>query len=78
MFGLQKYIYLIDKIKWYFPSQLKDELEQILYVDFGFDKTHYYIQKVKFSYVDILLGLEDLDFELTKSGEDVMIKILKI
>ena len=78
MFGLQKYVNKMLEVKWYFPDKLKDELEKIVYAEFTKQEDHYILKNILYSFVDILLALEDLEFELIKKGNDVEIHILKI
>ena len=78
MFGLQKYINKMLEVKWFFPSHLKDELEQIVYAEFVKQEDHYILKNILYSFVDILLALEDLDFELIKNDDDIEIRISKL
>ena len=78
MFGLQKYINKMLEVKWFFPSHLKDELEQIVYAEFVKQEDHYILKNILYSFVDILLALEDLDFELIKNEDDIEIRISKL
>ena len=78
MFGLQKYINKMLEVKWYFPDKLKNELEQIVYAEFSKQEDHYILKNIMYSFVDILLALEDMDFELVKNDKDIEIRISKI
>ena len=78
MFGLQKYLTNLYSIEWYFPHDKLVELEEDLFVDFERCDGFFKIKYVRYSYVDILTGLEDKDFELKKIGDTIKIKILKI
>ena len=78
MFGLQKYVNKLLEVKWYFPAHIKDELEKIVYAEFSKEDNHYVLKNILYSFVDILLALEGLDFDLVKKGDDVEIRILKI
>lgn len=78
MFGLQKYLNKIYNVKWFFlPCDLK-KLEEMFFVSFKEERNYYMIDEIHYSYIDILLALENMDFELLKCGEDVKIKILKL
>ena len=78
MFGLQKYINKMLEVKWYFPDKLKNELEQIVYAEFTKQEDHYILKNIMYSFVDILLALEDMDFELIKNNNDIEIRISKL
>ena len=78
MFGLQKYINKMLEVKWYFPDKLKNELEQIVYAEFIKQEDHYILKNILYSFVDILLALEDMDFELIKNKDDIEIRISKL
>ena len=78
MFGLQKYINKMLEVKWFFPAQIKDELEQIVRAEFSKKDNHYVLTNILYSFVDILLALEDLDFDMIKKDNDIEIRILKI
>lgn len=78
MFGLNKYIDKLHKMKWHFNIEMKTDIEEILFVEFIEQDDHFKLQNIVFTFVDILYGLEQMDFEILKEGEDVSIKILKI
>lgn len=78
MFGLQKYVNKILEVKWFFPPQIKDELERIIYAQFSKQDNYYILKNITYSFVDILLALEDLDFDLIKKDNDIEIRILKL
>ena len=75
MFGLQKYIDRLHTIKWQFKDSDKTEFEDIMYVDFRKNGDHYLLDSVHYTYVDILLALEDLDFVMTKNNDDIVVKL---
>lgn len=78
MFGFQSYTDKLYKIKWYcLPSDLL-KIETTLYVQFKQENNYFLIEKIHYSPLDILFGLEQFNFELTKNGDDIEIKILKI
>ena len=76
MFGLQKYLDKIFKIKWIFDSSQKNDIESSLYAKFKKNNDHFLIQKIHYSYVDVLLGLEHMNFEIIKNGDGMSIKIM--
>ena len=78
MFGLQKYINKMLDVKWYFPAHIKDELEKTLYCEFTKENNYYVLKNIIYSFVDILLALEEMDFDLVKKDNDIEIRILKI
>ena len=78
MFGLQKYLDQIYQIKWYFnESDLKD-IESILFVKFKSENDYFLLDTILYTYVDILLGLEEMEFEFSKQNNDLRLKIIKI
>ena len=80
MFGLVKYIDKIYEIKWYFPKEEEvKEFEDMLYCRFKkrISEDFYRIDQILYTYVDIILGLEDLDFTFEKNGNEYICKIIK-
>ena len=78
MFGFQKYLDKLFQIKWYcLPCDLL-KLEKQLYVEFKSENNYFLIETIHYSCIDILIGLETIDFELIKKGDDIKLKILKI
>ena len=78
MFGLNAYLDKLYEIKWFVEKQDVGDLEKLLYVDFEEVDDYYVIKNIKYTFVDILLALEDMDFTLKKEGDDYKIIILKI
>ena len=81
MLGLLKYTNKLFDIKWIFSENDKSELEDLLYVEFNEkhpQNNYFCIKNIHYTYIDILLGLEELDFILTKKGDDVRLEITKI
>ena len=78
MFGLQKYLNKLYEIKWFFKKSDCGDLESLLFVEFEPKDDHYVIRNIKYTYVDILLALEDMDFTLKKENNEYKIIILKI
>ena len=78
MFALNAYLDKVYDIIWQFPPHFKSDLEQTLYVEFEHQQHNQYkIKQIRYTVVDILLGLEDIDFTLNKTPNGVIIKILK-
>ena len=77
---LQLYSYLdkITEIQWYFNESDLNDLESLLFVKFEKENDYYTIKEIKYTYIDILCGIEDMSFELTKKNNVIKIKILKI
>ena len=75
MFGITSYMNKIYEIKWKFNEKFLDTLEQDLYVEFKKVGQYYQIEKVLYSYVDMLLGLEDIDFDFTKKSNECIITL---
>lgn len=75
MFGFQKYITMLHKLKWEFPEKDKRELEEIFYVKFKKDGNYFVIEQVLYTYIDILIALEEMNFEMTKNNNEIIIKI---
>lgn len=78
MFGLQKYLEVVNEIQWFFDKNQWGDLESLLFVEFEKENDHYKIKKIKYTYVDILLGLEDMDFTFKKENGKYKLIILKI
>ena len=76
MFGLNKYIDKLYDIEWRFPPTDKQDLEALLFVEFEqTPQKTYKITNVKYTYVDILLGLEELNFKLEKTNDKYIIQL---
>ena len=76
MFGLNKYANKIFEIKWIFNPDKIEDLEKLLMVQFEDRNSHFVIDEIGYTYIDILNGLEKLDFVLSKNGSEIMIKII--
>jgi hypothetical protein len=76
MFGLQKYMDKLNDIEWYFPDDWLQSLEEIMYVEFEKCNDHYRLIKIKYTYVDLLLGLEEMDFNIKKINDKISLTIL--
>lgn len=76
MFGLSPYIDKIFEIEWSFPTKDKKDLESLLFVEFDtIGNNKHKIKTVKYTYVDILLGLEELNFTFEKLNDKYRIVI---
>ena len=78
MFGLTKYASKIFEIKWYFEDECDvRDIESLLYCNFEKErsKKYYTIKNISYTYVDILLGMEDLDFTFEKKNDEYIIKV---
>ena len=76
MFGIQKYIEKVHQIKWYIDDGDIKDVEDLLFVEFKRQNDYYLINKVHYTYIDILCGLEELEFDIKKRNKDYTIKIL--
>ena len=78
MLQLHSYLNKLYEIKWYFDEKDLSDLQTLLFVRFERNEDHFKIKSVQYTYADILLGLEGMNFELNKNNNEVKIKILKI
>ena len=78
MFGLNKYINQLSDLKWEFEDKNKQLFEDLFLVKFEKKDKYYYIKTIEYTYVDILTGLEELDFTLTKNKKEIKIKFDKL
>lgn len=77
MFGTEKYRKRIHEIKWYINDGDINDIQDLLFVEFKRVNNEYYlIDKIHFTYVDILCGMEELEFDITKRNKEYKIKIL--
>ena len=53
-------------------------MEKKLYVVFKKENDYFLLQEVVYAYMDIVTGMEGVDFECSKIGDRMKIKILKI
>ena len=77
MFALNKYLNKLYEIKWKFnPDMLKD-YEDLLFVTFEQKQEGYFvIQSILYTYVDILQGLEELNFVISKVENEIILEIV--
>lgn len=77
MFGLTKYIDKIFEVKWYFDDNSLQDLESLLFCKFTKDTEQkcYMLNEIQYTYVDVLLGLEELNFTFEKCNDNYLLKI---
>ena len=78
MFGLHKYLDKIYDIKWIMKDNESKILEELMYVKFIKQNGYFLIKEIHYTYIDILLALEGIDFEINKKNNEVELKIIKI
>lgn len=78
MFGLHKYLDRIYEIKWIMDNSDAKALEELMFVKFDKKDGYFIINEIHYTYVDILLALETIDFEISKKDKDITLKIIKI
>ena len=76
MFTVHKYLNKLFKIKWYFKKEDLNMLQDLLLVDFKSQDDHYVIDNLHYTYLDVLIGMEDLNFAFEKINDEISIKIL--
>ena len=77
MFALNKYAEKIYEIKWKFNVDIQKDYEDLLFVEFEQKENGYfYIKNVMYTFVDILVGLETLDFVVSKVKNDIILEII--
>ena len=75
MFALNKYLEKLYQVKWKFDTDMKDDLEDLLFVTFKTDGEYFKLDEIKYTVVDLLVGLEELDFELCKIDTEIVLQI---
>ena len=78
MFTLHQQFEKLYTIQWYFPENKKEEMEQKLYVVFKQENDYFLLQEVLYAYLDIVTGMDGVDFTAEKIGDTMKIKILNI
>lgn len=76
MFALNNYLEKLYQVKWKFDTDIKNDLEDLLFVTFKTDGDYFKLDTIKYTVVDLLLGLEELDFQLTKNESEMILQIL--
>ena len=79
MFGIGMYLSKIFEIEWKFNPNLQKYLEETLFVTFKQKENGYFVIKdVMYSYVDILQGLENINFVFTKYKNEYKVEVLEL
>lgn len=65
------------KIRWFFDESNKIKLEELLSVNF-IQVNHYYVLDSNYTYIELLLGLNELDLKMTKNKNNVEIIIKNV
>ena len=77
MFALNKFANKITEIQWKFDIGKKEDYEKLLFVKFKQNEKGYFtIEHVLYTYIDILMGLEELNFVVCKVKNDVTLEIV--
>lgn len=76
MFALNSYLDKLYQVKWKFDDDMKEDLEDLLYVSFEKIDPYYKLESIRYTVVDLLLGLQTLNFNLTKNSNGIVIEIL--
>jgi hypothetical protein len=76
MFGLQKYLNKLYDIEWKFHDDWKDILQSMMNVTFTKHNDYYKITEIYYTYVDLLLAMEHMDFNVKKVDDTMIITIL--
>lgn len=66
------------EIKWKITQSQADILASKFYVEFKQENDYYMIDKILYTFVDILIGLFDIDFELIQQNGEMTVNILKM
>ena len=66
MFAIHSYMEKIYDIQWYFNENDKSYLEGFLHVTFERENDYYVISDILYSALDIIIALNDLNFEFKK------------
>jgi hypothetical protein len=76
MFGLTAYLDKLYEIKWFFNDEMLNDLQSLLFCEFEkLNNDYYKIKKISYTYIDLLLGLEELDFTFYKKNDEYIIHI---
>ena len=71
-----KYGSLFFNIKWKFDKCDQKMYEDMLMVKFEPNGDHFLISEVSYTYLDVLAGMERLNFVMSKNIDDIEIKIV--
>ena len=77
MFGLNKYVTKLHNIKWKFNPDLQKDYEDLLFVTFEEKQGYFFIQSILYTYVDILQGMEELNFVISKVENEITLEIVE-
>ena len=76
MFALNSYLEKLYQVKWKFDDDMKENLEDLLYVSFKKEDTYYKLDSIRYTVVDLLLGLESIkNFTIRKTYDGLIIEI---
>lgn len=78
MFALHQKFEKLYSIQWYFPDDKVEDMEDRLMVTFTKENDYFLLQEVLYAYIDIVTGMEGIDFICEKIGDRMKIKILNI
>ena len=78
MFTLHSKFEKLYTIQWYFPDDKVEDIEDRLMVMFKKENDYYLLQEVLYAYMDVVTGMEGVDFVCEKKGDTVKIKILNL
>ena len=78
MLNIANSIDRLMKVKWIIPDESKvKDLEALLNVEFEKSNEKYYlIKNINYTALDVIFGLDELDFAVVKRGEEITVKIL--
>ena len=77
MFALNKYLEKLYEVKWKFSADKQKDLEELLFVEFEQkDDGYFVINKIIYTAIDILVGLEDLDLVISKVKNNITLELI--
>ena len=77
MFALNKYLEKLYEVKWKFSADKQKNLEDLLFVEFEQkDDGYFVINKIIYTAIDILVGLEDLDLVISKVKNNITLELI--
>ena len=63
------------ELEWVFDEAKQNYMEELLQAEFENNGDYFKIKAVHYTYFDVLLGLEDLDFVLSKRGDHCILTV---
>ena len=78
MFGITAYLNKVKDIEWIIKEEEVEELGDTLCVEFERKGKYYVVSKINYSAMDVLVGLEHVDLSMAKTGNRIVIKVLKL